>query len=149
MYTPNTNSNTNMNMNTNTNKTSAYYGAPVAVKIIKCDPLPKTANSNVVNFDREVELSVNGRIFCKAKGRIEIYDPTCVSAIEERKIGVGQLFRFLGALPAFKLLGAGRLESGSLWREYTLSCPQLKCQFRETFEPDIFNIPIEEDKNET
>jgi len=86
-----------------------------------------------------VQLLVEGRVFCTAKGKIEIYDTACVSAIEEKKIGVGQLFRFLGALPAFKLLGAGRLENGSLWREYSLSCSQLRCQFRETFEPNFFD----------
>ena len=89
---------------------------------------------------------VGDRVFCRARGKIEIYDAACVSAIEEKKIGVGQLFRFLGALPVFKLLGAGRLQDGSLWREYTLSCPQIKCQFKETFEPRLFDEEQKESK---
>ena len=48
-------------------------------------------------------------------------------------MGVGQLFRFLGVLPSFKLLSAGRDEEGSLFREYELSCPQIRCRFVETF----------------
>ena len=62
-----------------------------------------------------------------------MYSDDCKKAIEERNIGVGQLFRFLGVLPSFNLLGAGRNADGELWREYELSCPQVRCRFVETF----------------
>ena len=52
---------------------------------------------------------------------------------------MGQLFRFLGVLPSFKLLSAGRNDDGALFREYQLSCPQISCRFVETFAPDFLD----------
>lgn len=81
-------------------------------------------------------------MFCTAIGSIQLYSEECKVAIEERNIGVGQLFRFLGVLPSFNLLSAGRDNEGALFREYELSCPQIRCRFVETFaldflEPDL------------
>ena len=56
------------------------------------------------------------------------------------------MFRFLGILPSFKLLSAGRNDQGALYREYELSCPQIRCRFVETFSLD-FLAPLE--KSET
>lgn len=72
-------------------------------------------------------------MFCTAVGKIELYSEICKKAIEEKNIGVGQLFRFLGVLPSFKLLSSGRNPDGALWRVYDLSCPQIRCRFVETF----------------
>lgn len=43
---------------------SAYYGAPVTVKINKCIKVSADV------FDREVELMVDGRSFCTATGKV-------------------------------------------------------------------------------
>lgn len=67
--------------------------------------------------------------------QIEVHSEECLEAVEQRKVGVGQLFRYLNVLPTFRLLKAGRDTNGSLWREYTLSCPQLTCTFTEVFSP--------------
>ena len=113
---------------------SAHYDAPVFVRVLKCDRL------NSTTFGRHVDLVVNDRVFCTAIGTIELYSDECVQAIEEKNIGVGQLFRYLGVLPSFQLLKAGRETDGHLWREYELSCPQLRCRFVETFAPQFLEF---------
>lgn len=116
---------------------SAYYGAPVTVIVKRCDKLDVP---NKALYDREVDLVMGGQVFCTAVGRIELMDNSCVEAIESRKVGLGQLFRFLGALPHFVLLEAGRKENGELWRRYSLSCEQLKCEFTETFASNFWDF---------
>ena len=113
---------------------SAYYGSPVTVQVKKCQ---KVENSSML-YDREVDLVSSGRVFCTAVGKIQLLDGSCVDAVESKKIGVGQLFRYLGALPRFVLHEAGRKEGGILWRRYSLSCDQLTCEFIETFAPDFW-----------
>ena len=147
---------------------SAYYGAPVTVNIIKSNPInnislykPKrhlnsnttttsdtTTNTNndsnnklLCVYDREVNLLMNNQIFCTAKSIIEIYDDELINAIEYKKIGIGQMFRYLGALPSFKLHAVGRKEDGSLWRDYSLYINgRIYCHFIEEFTNDIFNL---------
>ena len=113
---------------------SAHYDAPVIVRVLKCDRL------NSTTFGRHVDLVVNDRVFCTAIGTIELYSDECVQAIEEKNVGVGQLFRYFGVLPSFQLLKAGREIDGHLWREYELSCPQLRCRFVETFAPQFLEF---------
>ena len=113
---------------------SAHYDAPVFVRVLKCDRM------NSTTFGRHVDLVVNDRVFCTAIGTIELYSDECVQAIEEKNVGVGQLFRYLGVLPSFLLLKAGRETDGRLWREYELSCPQLRCRFVETFAPQFLEF---------
>lgn len=84
------------------------------------------------------------QIFCTAIGSIVLYSDECKEAIEEKNVGVGQLFRFLGVLPTFNLLGVGRNPDGALWREYELSCPQLRCRFVETFALGFLDFPTDQ-----
>jgi len=92
-------------------------------------------------YDREVNLLMNNQIFCTAKSIIEIYDDELINAIEYKKIGIGQMFRYLGALPSFKLHAVGRKEDGSLWRDYSLYInDRIYCHFIEEFTNDIFNL---------
>eukprot|EP01038_Epipyxis_sp_PR26KG_P008889 gene8889-11988_t len=114
---------------------SAYYGAPINVVIRKCDEVEPSV------FDREVDLVMSNQVICTAKGKIIIYDPECIDAVAAKKIGIGQLFRYLGVLPTFSLLTFGRnSDDNSLFRDYELSSPQLKCRFRETFKHDFLTI---------
>lgn len=113
---------------------SAHYDAPVYVHVLKCDRL------NATTFDRHVKLVVGERTFCTAVGVIELYSDECMQAVEEKNVGVGQLFRFLGVLPSFRLLNAGRRADGSLWRDYELSCAQLRCRFVESFAPHFLDF---------
>lgn len=119
---------------------SAYYGAPVSVRVRHCNRVDSviagegaTVEQSFGVYDREVDLVMGGHVFCTAVGRIELLDQSCVEAIESSKVGLGQLFRYLGALPHFVLLEAGKKGDGVLWRRYSLSCAQLQCEFTETF----------------
>ena len=96
-------------------------------------------------------------------------DDECIQAIDSKQVGVGQLFRYLRALPSFTLIQASRVQqqllqrphidsnnnsrdnstssssgsSGSVFyliRHYKLECPQVKCEFIETFESDFLDI---------
>lgn len=122
---------------------SAYYGATVEVKVLRCDKLQVQDKENKASkeeYDREVDIFVAGKKFCNAKGKIELLDDSCVEAIESKAVGVGQLFRFLGVLPTFELQSAGHNGDGQLWRRYTLSAPQLSCTFLETFEANFLEL---------
>ena len=65
---------------------SAYYGSSVVVDVLKCDKVRER------EYDREVDLLVNGQKFCNAKGAIRLLDDDCVEAVESKAVGVGQLF---------------------------------------------------------
>ena len=82
-------------------------------------------------------------MFCTAVGKIELFSDICKTAIEEKNVGVGQLFRFLGVLPSFKLLSSGRNPDGALWRVYDLSCPQIRCRFVETFATGFLEYSVD------
>ena len=100
-----------------------------------------SSNKLLCVYDREVNLLMNNQIFCTAKSIIEIYDAELINAIEYKKIGIGQMFRYLGALPSFKLHAVGRKEDGSLWRDYSLFINgRIYCHFIEEFTNDIFNL---------
>lgn len=106
---------------------SAYYGASVMVEVLLCERVQDRV------YDREVNLLMDGQKFCNAKGKIELLDDDCVEAVESKNVGVGQLFRYLGLLPSFELIDAGRNENGEMWRTYVLSTAKLNCTFTETF----------------
>jgi len=128
---------------------SAYYGSPITIVVKKCVELESGT------FAREVDLVMRKQVVCSASGKITILSDDCYSAVSEGRVGVGQMFRYLKVLPSFKLLSAGRghptpttapadtLDASAplpLWREYELSCPQLRCQFVETFAPNFLDL---------
>ena len=57
-------------------------------------------------------------------------------------VGLGQLIRYLGRMPTFKLLRASRLSDGSIYRDYVLSTPELRCKVNEVFAPNFLTNPI-------
>ena len=113
---------------------SAYYGASVVVDVLLCERVEDRV------YDREVNLIMDGQKFCNAKGKIELLDDDCIEAVESKNVGVGQLFRYMGLLPSFELLGAGHNEQGELWRTYILSTAKLTCTFTETFVKDFSEL---------
>jgi hypothetical protein len=72
--------------------------------------------------------------------QIEIFDETFEKLVESKQVGIGQLFRYFRILPRFQLIAVGRNGSDVLWREYELSCQQMKCRFIETFKPDFLEF---------
>eukprot|EP01040_Poterioochromonas_malhamensis_P004511 gene4511-4835_t len=86
---------------------SAYHGTPVHIDVLKCVML----DSNT--FHREVNLMIGDRKLGSARGEIQVNCERCLQDISSKKVGVGQLFRYLGVLPSFKLLAVGRVSSSS------------------------------------
>ena len=80
--------------------------------------------------------------------QIQLFDDEFKRLIESKEVGIGQLFRYFHILPSFSLNGAGkRFENGfdgkdTLWREYELSCPQMRCHFVETFVPGFLDFTL-------
>ena len=133
---------------------SSYYNAAVEVDILRCE---RTGHST---YDREVTLSVAGTLFCKAVSRVTLHSAICVEAVEQKSIGIGQLFRHLDILPRFRLLQAGRSDTnsdrassdapyaGGVWRSYELRCKDLSCDISEYFVPKLFNLPLDKQQQQ-
>lgn len=49
---------------------SAYYGHPITVKVKKCDL--KSMSENSYKYNREVDLLVDGKVFCNAVSNVNI-----------------------------------------------------------------------------
>ena len=153
---------------------SSFYDAPVHVHVDFCvrrdscgehkgkaqiglndaNGLDSTTSNSAQNqhsdavWDRVVHIYVHGKTFCKATSTIRVQSPVCVRLIEDGKVGLGQLFRYLNKLPTFSLLDAGRTEScsvsnefhGGMWRTYELQCEEMTCLIHEEFHNDAWNI---------
>lgn len=128
---------------------SSYHNAPVSVSILK--------NERVADgrFSREVSISVFGVVFATARSTISVDCADYITAIVEKGLGIGQLFRHLCILPTFELAAAGRIacsaasddglerlladaSGGCFWRDYVLHGPDLKCEIREVIRSDVF-----------
>lgn len=121
---------------------SSYYNAAVSVSIKRCKEIEPGL------FDREVDLSVMGRVFCTATSSLSPKTPECAHLLREKSVGLGQLFRYLRVYPTFRLLDVGREEGGTgkeeggggVWRLYELDCPAvINCRILERFAGDTFH----------
>jgi hypothetical protein len=123
---------------------SSYYNAAVTVSIKRC------AEVEPGLFDREVDLSVLGRVFCTATSSLSPKTQECAHLLREKSVGLGQLFRYLRVYPTFRLLDVGREEGegeggreeggGGFWRLYELDCPEvINCRILERFAGDTFH----------
>ncbi|CAM9270087.1 unnamed protein product [Ectocarpus sp. 13 AM-2016] len=137
---------------------SSYYNSPVTVDVIFCTEVGPGV------YDREVEISVLGHLFCVAKSLVVVHDPACAEAVKTGRVGLGQLFHSLNILPRFELLNAGRRvgryarfpgnsdtiggekeggckrEDGGFWRLYDLRSGHVSCRIYEEFPPDLFGL---------
>ncbi|CAN0049591.1 unnamed protein product, partial [Hapterophycus canaliculatus] len=80
---------------------SSYYNSPVTVDITYCEEVEPSV------YEREVEISIFGRVFCVAKSLVVLHSTVCAEAVKTGSVGIGQLFRSLDILPSFDLLNAG------------------------------------------
>lgn len=125
---------------------SSYHNAAVTVSIKRC------AEVEPGLFDREVDLSVLGRVFCTATSSLSPKTVECAHLLREKSVGLGQLFRYSRVYPTFRLLDVGRedeeggedgeeggKEGGGFWRLYELDCPEvINCRILERFAGDTF-----------
>lgn len=128
---------------------SSYYDAPVHVIVDYCHLSPSTMSSSSSSsdddddyhvWDRCVHLSVYSQTFCTAFSKVTVHSNEWARLVTSGQVGLGQLFRYLDKLPTFQLLDAGRLETGGMWREYTLESDKICCEIREEFSPTAWNI---------
>jgi len=122
---------------------SAYYNSAVTLTILRFD---RTGHNT---FVREVLLHCQNHVFCNARSHLTVTSPKILSLLVDQKMGLGQMFAYLGTSPQFELLSHGK-DSERLWRTYVLTIPEamevtitevlpinvfdLKCD-----EPDLFN----------
>ena len=99
---------------------------------------------------RQVHLQCAGKIVCTATSTVRITSPECANLFLQEKYAIGQMFRRLEKVPAFELLAVGLgpvddndktpgglsaedEKSDQLWRKYTLTIPNFKCEILEVF----------------
>ena len=122
------------------------------------DTLPSSTNndnSNNINdaiWDRTVHISIHNqtKLLCRATSIIHVKSSECIELIHTKKVGLGQLFRYLNRLPRFSLLDAGRTSSsiqkssssefeGGMWRIYELESEEMICLIHEEFCADAWD----------
>ena len=101
-------------------------------------------------IEREVELTVHGTVFAVATSTVRLESAELITAVEERGLAIGQLFRHLNIMPSFELRDAGHLAASALttdgpkvpqfYREYTLAGTGVTCQIREVLRADLFSL---------
>jgi hypothetical protein len=114
---------------------SAYFNSNVTVNILKNERI--SVEEIPLIFDRKVELVCFGMTKCIAESLITITDTTIIDLIVSKKVGLGQLFRYLNMLPEFTLLHVERLVNG-FSRTYLLKIQGMECRIKETFPSDLF-----------
>ncbi|KAJ3249810.1 hypothetical protein HDU77_007418 [Chytriomyces hyalinus] len=138
---------------------SAFYNLPITVKILKnektfpsakitstldpaqlpdseiASPESPTQPQILAEFDRKVQILCNNRVVCTATSTVTLCNAEYLRLIDQEKIGIGQLFRYLNILPDFELIHVGRDESGdNFWRVYSLSSgDNVHCVLKEVF----------------
>lgn len=130
---------------------ASYYDAPVTVVVQSCrlreSPPPPPYRGAPASaphvWDRAVHLQVLGATFCTAHSVIAVHDAQCRHLVAAKRVGLGQLFRYLDLLPEFVLHGAGPQDDdgggdGGFWRDYTLQCAELTCRIHEDFAPGMW-----------
>ncbi|KXS21723.1 hypothetical protein M427DRAFT_130446 [Gonapodya prolifera JEL478] len=130
---------------------SAYYNSPVSVVIVRNRKIDGASNhvpppgitskpkNALAVFDREVRIECLGQVCCKAVSTVKILNDECLRLVDEQKVGIGQLFRYLNVLPSFALLNCGR-STGQFWRDYALTSEGVRCEIREEFPDGVFNF---------
>ena len=94
----------------------------------------------------QVELALShedGRqeVFCVATSTVVVHDADVDASIRNGELAIGQLFRHYNVLPCFTLLNAGRNSEG-FWRLYDLDSKIARCNIREEFRGDTFELHL-------
>lgn len=129
---------------------SSYYNSQVLVTTRRSEETSRHC------YERHVELSVFGTVFCVARSVIKLTRPDVIEAVK-KGVAIGQLFRHLNIMPVFELIGASFEEDESknmdlegavkFWREYTLENEGIHCRIKETLRKDLFCLEAREHVN--
>jgi len=115
---------------------SSYYNSPVSINVIR------SVKTGDWVYDRKVKLVVHSQVFCVASSKVVVHSPACREALENGRIGIGQLYRHLDLLPHFRLLRVGREDGGGggFYRLYDLTSEHLSCRILEEYPGDMFSL---------
>jgi len=127
---------------------SAFHLQPVSVSVnyfnltmitdIGC-AASEAADSPIAVYDRSVDMSMLGSVFCQAISKVRVYDAKLLETLSVGQIGIGQLLKANHLCPEFTLHDAGRNAGGGIWRFYSLTCyGMIEFDILEEFSPDIF-----------
>jgi chorismate-pyruvate lyase len=107
---------------------SAYFGAPVTVKVVE---QRERADGRI---DREVELVCEERGFaaCHAVTEIEVNDESIKELVRDRHMGLGQIIELFRRRASFDLEEAGE-DHDRFWRRYRLAGDGFTFRITETF----------------
>lgn len=146
---------------------SAYYNAKVTVVIKKNVRVSEgvydrivdlvcygkvfcTAESKVVVTDEAMLRAVNRYVDATSDRLLTmnsdissrlIHKFPRFSVLRSNRIGIGQLFRYFGVLPNFRLVKAAKsADDGAISRTYVLYSDGVECKIREVFSKDIFRL---------
>jgi chorismate-pyruvate lyase len=116
----------------------SLHDTRVAVEVVYCrlKGAGEEPSQQEHQWERKVEIRLKNRLLVTAESDITVRDEDCKQQVMSKRIGLGQLFRYLDRLPDFTLLGAGRSVHGGMWRRYELHCPEITCIITEYFERD-------------
>ena len=71
---------------------------------------------------------------------MELKSERCKELVSSRKVGIGQIFRYLDILPKFTLMFARRTAEGGFERLYNLESADIKCVIHESFPENLFEM---------
>lgn len=125
---------------------SAWYQSEIKVEVIfnrEIQEMISWAHPFVKQYDRRVQMSCCGQVFCVATSRIILSDRRAVDAVESGGVGIAQLFKHFRILPRFYLTDAGAQSCPGgvqLWRDYVLEGSGIECRIREDFSPNFLEL---------
>jgi hypothetical protein len=96
----------------------SLHDTRVAVEVVYCRLKSAVGEPSQQEhqWERKVEIRLKNRLLVTAESDITVRDEDCKQQVMSKRIGLGQLFRYLDRLPDFTLLGAGRSDHGGMWR---------------------------------
>lgn len=125
---------------------SAWYQSEIKVEVIfnrEIQEMISWAHPFVKQYDRRVQMSCCGEVFCVATSRIILSEQRAVDAVESGGVGIAQLFKHFRILPRFYLTDAGAQSCPGgvqLWRDYVLEGSGIECRIREDFSPNFLDL---------
>ena len=130
---------------------SAYFGAPVGIKLLaQTSPDPQENSTN--RFSRTVDLvlvgkdlrlrighdlATGGYVVCHAGSWVSIKASDIAQQVEAGEVGLGQILELRGIRPAFLLLDVGQ-DQLTFWRTYSLTAPGVDYYITETFAKRLY-----------
>lgn len=116
---------------TNQSNLSAYFTAPVSVRVLSQE------RDEAKAYHRKVDLVADGRVVCRAISKISVLNTMLEKDLDAKALGIGQILAKYDLRPKFNLLETGQ-DDRSFWRKYTLIAPGIVYTIHEWFPKALF-----------